>query len=44
MAEYDPMLVPPIWLEDYPKPCYPEELKIVNNLFCLLPQKLLQIA
>ncbi|AFZ55276.1 hypothetical protein [Cyanobacterium aponinum] len=50
VEEYDAMLVPPIWLEDYPKPCYPEELRVVSNLFCvlpqlcLLPQKTLQVA
>ncbi|PHV61646.1 hypothetical protein VKI21_03165 [Cyanobacterium aponinum UTEX 3222] len=50
VQEYDAMLVPPIWLEDYPKPCYPEELRVVSNLFCvlpqlcLLPQKTLQVA
>ena len=44
VKEYDPMIVPPVWLEDYAKPCYPEELKIVSNLFCLLPTKRLQVA
>ncbi|MBE9223577.1 hypothetical protein IQ215_12805 [Cyanobacterium stanieri LEGE 03274] len=44
VEEYDPMLVPPIWLEEYPKPCYPEELRILSDLFCVLPQKTLQIA
>lgn len=27
IAEYDPMMVPPIWLVNDPKPRYPEELK-----------------
>ncbi|AFZ48767.1 hypothetical protein Cyast_2826 [Cyanobacterium stanieri PCC 7202] len=44
VEEYDPMMVPPIWLENHPKPCYPEELRIVSNLFCILPQKTLQVA
>jgi hypothetical protein len=41
VEEYDPMLVPPIWLENHPKPCYPEELRVLSNLFCLLPQSFL---
>lgn len=44
VEEYDPMMVPPLWLEDYPKPCYPEELRVVSNLFCILPQQALQVA
>lgn len=32
IQEYDLMLVPPIWLKDYPKPCYPEELKVLSNV------------
>jgi len=44
VEEYDPMLVPPIWLEEHPKPCYPEELRVLSNLFCVLPQKTLQVA
>lgn len=44
VQEYDPMMVPPVWLEDYPKPCYPEELKILSNLFCLIPRKMLKVA
>lgn len=44
IEEYDPMMVPPVWLRDYAKPCYPEELRIVSNLFCIIPQKTLQVA
>lgn len=44
IEEYDPMLVPPIWLKNYPQPCYPEELRILSNLFCFLPRKQLQVA
>jgi hypothetical protein len=32
IAEYDPMMVPPIWLANDPKPRYPHELN-------LLPQR-----
>jgi hypothetical protein len=29
IAEYDPMMVPPIWLVNDPQPRYPEELALV---------------
>lgn len=29
IAEYDPMMVPPIWLVNDPQPRYPEELTLV---------------
>ncbi|MBW4576495.1 MAG: hypothetical protein KME08_14565 [Aphanothece sp. CMT-3BRIN-NPC111] len=29
IAEYDPMMVPPIWLVNDPKPRYPEELTLL---------------
>lgn len=29
IAEYDPMMVPPIWLANDPKPRYPEELEVL---------------
>jgi hypothetical protein len=29
IAEYDPMMVPPIWLVKDPKPRYPEELTLL---------------
>jgi hypothetical protein len=29
IAEYDPMMVPPIWLANDPKPRYPHELNLV---------------
>lgn len=29
IAEYDPMMVPPIWLTNDPKPRYPEELELL---------------
>lgn len=44
IEEYDPMMVPPVWLEGYPKPCYPEELRILSNLFCFWPRRNLQVA
>lgn len=31
IAAYDPMMVPPIWLENDPQPRYPEELRIVKQ-------------
>lgn len=31
IAEYDPMMVPPIWLENDPQPRYPEELNIIQQ-------------
>ena len=31
IAEYDPMMVPPIWLVNDPKPRYPEELELVSR-------------
>lgn len=30
IAEYDPMMVPPIWLVNDPKPRYPEELTLLT--------------
>ena len=32
IAEYDPMMVPPIWLANDPKPRYPHELNLVTVL------------
>ncbi|MFB2919421.1 hypothetical protein [Aerosakkonema funiforme] len=29
IAEYDPMMVPPIWLTNDPQPRYPEELNAI---------------
>ena len=29
IAEYDPMMVPPIWLTNEPKPRYPHELNVL---------------
>lgn len=31
IAEYDPMMVPPIWLANDPKPRYPEELELLDK-------------
>lgn len=31
IAEYDPMMVPPIWLANDPKPRYPEELTVLRR-------------
>lgn len=31
IAEYDPMMVPPIWLANDPKPRYPHELNLVTS-------------
>lgn len=31
VAEYDPMMVPPIWLANDPQPRYPEELNLLPN-------------
>ena len=36
IEEYDPMMVPPIWLVDEPKPYYPEELNLRSHPFYLL--------
>lgn len=44
VQEFETMMVPPVWLEDYPLPCYPHELRVLSNLFCPLPQKTLQVA
>ena len=44
IAEYDPMMVPPIWLVNNPKPYYPHELKLMSNLFCLVSPKRLVAA
>ena len=33
IAEYDPMMVPPIWLVNDPKPRYPHELNVLPKLF-----------
>jgi hypothetical protein len=30
IAEYDPMMVPPIWLANDPKPRYPHELNLLT--------------
>ena len=32
IAEYDPMMVPPIWLANDPQPRYPEELNVLPKL------------
>lgn len=32
IAEYDAMMVPPIWLVNDPQPRYPEELNLLPNL------------
>lgn len=32
IAEYDPMMVPPIWLVNDPKPRYPHELNVLPKL------------
>lgn len=32
IAEYDPMMVPPIWLANDPQPRYPEELNVLPSL------------
>lgn len=37
VEEYDPMMVPPVWLANEPLPHYPHELKRLVNLFCPLP-------
>lgn len=44
IAEYDPMMVPPIWLKNDPQPHYPEELKLMSNLFCFWSPKQSQVA
>jgi hypothetical protein len=31
VAAYDPMMVPPIWLVNDPKPRYPEELTLLSR-------------
>lgn len=31
IAEYDPMMVPPIWLANDPKPRYPHELNLLRT-------------
>ena len=31
IAEYDPMMVPPIWLANDPKPRYPHELNLLTQ-------------
>jgi hypothetical protein len=31
IAEYDPMMVPPIWLANDPKPRYPHELNLLGK-------------
>lgn len=31
IAEYDPMMVPPIWLANDPKPRYPHELNLLSS-------------
>ena len=42
VEEYDSMMVPPVWLKNYPKPCYPEELKVLSNLVSLQSRQNLQ--
>lgn len=32
IVEYDPMMVPPIWLANDPQPRYPEELILISGL------------
>ena len=44
IEEYDPMMVPPIWIVDDPKPHYPEELNLKSSLFCVLFPDSLQAA
>jgi hypothetical protein len=36
VAEYDPMMVPPIWLVNDPRPHYPHELELIMDLLCPL--------
>ena len=36
IEEYDPMMVPPVWLKNDSKPHYPDELRLMSNLFCWL--------
>lgn len=31
IESYDPMMVPPVWLADDPRPRYPHELRIVSH-------------
>ena len=31
IASYDPMMVPPIWLEKDPQPRYPHEIRIITK-------------
>lgn len=44
IAEYDPTMVPSIWLENDPRPRYPHELRVVSrpwvgdSRFCRIPQ------
>ena len=45
VAEYDPMMVPPIWLVNDPIPHYPHELERIVDLFCPLenlPQRVVK--
>lgn len=44
IEEYDPIMVPPIWLVDDPKPHYPDEINLKSNLFCLLFPNRVQAA
>lgn len=44
IEEYDPMMVPPIWLTNDPKPHYPDELNLKSNLFCMLSRSYLKAA
>ncbi|MFM7425220.1 MAG: hypothetical protein ACKO7W_09565 [Elainella sp.] len=30
IESYDPMMVPPVWLADDPRPRYPHELKLIS--------------
>ena len=35
IVSYDPMMVPPIWLEKDPRPRYPHEVRIITKKLCL---------
>ena len=44
IQEYNPMMVPPIWLSDDSIPHYPYEIKLMNRLFCPLSCQYSQAA
>ena len=44
IEEYDPMMVPPIWLVDDCKPRYPEELNLKSHPLSVLPSETRQTA